>query len=110
MEDLPSLISSAIESALNNAEAMRVYAAEKADKLTSVVEAITFSEAGGKVGEKERAICKFGLLNLRQFQAYLGVLLEEMAACNNRLAKLDQELLGTYLMPMLIPPCVQIVA
>ena len=33
MEDLPSLISSAIEATLNNTEAMRVYAAEKADKL-----------------------------------------------------------------------------
>ena len=35
MEDLPSLISSAIEATLNNTEAMRIYAAEKADKLGS---------------------------------------------------------------------------
>jgi hypothetical protein len=94
MEDLPSLISSAIESTLNNAGAMRIYAAEKANKLTSVVDALVFAHAGAKVPDKERALCKFGLVNLRQFQAYLGLLLEELIACNNRLSKLDQDLLG----------------
>ena len=64
------------------------------EQQTAVVDALFFSEEGAKVAEKERALCKLGLVNLRQFQAYLSVLLEELIACNNRLAKLDQDLLS----------------
>ena len=42
MEDLPSLISSAIEATLNNTEAMRVYAAEKADKLGRIFSSVLY--------------------------------------------------------------------
>ena len=42
MEDLPSLISSAIEATLNNTEAMRVYAAEKADKLGRIFSSVYY--------------------------------------------------------------------
>ena len=60
-----------------------------------MVDALFFSEEGAKkVAERDRALCKLGLVNLRQFQAYLSVLLEELIACNNRLAKLDQDLLS----------------
>ena len=64
---------------------------------TSVVDALFFSAEGARAGERERALCKLGLVNLRQFQAFLGVLLEDLIACNNRLAKLDQDLLSTLL-------------
>ena len=59
-----------------------------------MVDALFFSEEGSRAAEKDRALCKLGLVNLRQFQAYLSVLLEELIACNNRLAKLDQDLLS----------------
>ena len=58
------------------------------------MDGLFFSEAGAKVSERERSLCKLGLVNLRQFQAFLSVLLEELIACNNRLAKLDQDLLS----------------
>ena len=64
------------------------------NKQTSVVDGLFFSEEGAKVSERERSLCKLGLVNLRQFQAFLSVLLEELIACNNRLAKLDQDLLS----------------
>ena len=59
-----------------------------------MVDALFFSEEGARVAEKERSLCKLGLVNLRQFQAFLSVLLEELISCNNRLAKLDQDLLS----------------
>ena len=59
-----------------------------------MVDALFFSEEGARVAEKERTLCKLGLVNLRQFQAFLSVLLEELISCNNRLAKLDQDLLS----------------
>ena len=51
MEDLPSLISSAIEATLNNTEAMRVYAAEKADKLGRDYRSWQGSRAGMEISD-----------------------------------------------------------
>ena len=86
IEDLPSILSNAVEATMNNLEAMRIYAAHKINKLTSLMEKILYTEEGmEKVSEeKEQSLVKYGLVNLRQFQAYLAVILQDVLACNSR--------------------------
>ena len=65
---------------------MRIYASHKTHKLTGLLEKILYTEEGmERVGEdREQSLVKYGLVNLRQFQIYLSVILQDILACNSR--------------------------
>jgi len=68
--------------------------ADKAHQLTSLTEKILYTELGSRAAtESDADAIKFGLVNIRQFQIYLGLVSKEVSNCGNRLSALDQDLL-----------------
>ena len=63
-------------------------------RYTALVEKLLYTECGLGVAEAEVNRFKYALVLLRQFQALLTVLQSDAAACANRIAALDQDLLG----------------
>lgn len=94
IDDLPAILSNAMETTMANFEAMRSYTDEKVGKLTAIVEKLLYTNKGMEIAEKEKNKFKFGLVNLRQFQTYLIILIRDLEGVNNRLGKLDQDLLS----------------
>lgn len=73
---------------------MSAVTAEKAHQLTSLTEKLLYTEIGNEAAtEKDIESIKYGLVNVRQFQAYVGLISKEVSRCNNRLSTLDQDLL-----------------
>ena len=68
--------------------------ADKAHQLTALTEKILYTELGSRAAtESDADAIKFGLVNIRQFQIYLGLVSKEVSNCGNRLSVLDQDLL-----------------
>lgn len=94
IEDLPAIMSNSIETSLKNVSNMSAVTAEKAHQLTSLTEKLLYTEIGNEAAtEKDIESIKYGLVNVRQFQAYVGLISKEVSRCNNRLSTLDQDLL-----------------
>ncbi len=97
IEDLPRLINGALEAALAKMEETRLTISEKVNKMTTFAERLLFSEAGTAVTEKEKQLCVFSMVNLRQYQMYVMVITQDVYNCGSRLAKLDRDLMGNLL-------------
>ena len=94
IEDLPGLMSASIESTLKHLENLSAVTAEKAHQLTALIEKLLYTEAGSRAASEEDAeAIKYGLVNIRQFQIYLGLVSKEVSNCGQRLSTLDQDLL-----------------
>ena len=73
---------------------LSVVTAEKAHQLTALTEKLLYTEVGSRVAtEGDVDAIKYGLVNIRQFQIYQGLVSKEVSNCGNRLSTLDQDLL-----------------
>jgi hypothetical protein len=94
IEDLPSIMSNSIETTLKHLANLSIVTAEKAHQLTALTEKLLYTELGSRAAtEDDVEAIKYGLVNVRQFQIYLGLISKEVSNCGNRLSTLDQDLL-----------------
>ena len=94
IEDLPGIMASSIETSLKHLSNLSIVTAEKAHQLTALTEKLLYTEAGSRAAtENDADSIKYGLVNIRQLQIYIGLVSKEVANCGNRLSTLDQDLL-----------------
>ena len=64
---------------------------KKAHQLTALTEKLLYTEVGSRVAtETDVDAVKYGLVNVRQFQIYQGLVSKEVSNCGTRLGTLDQ--------------------
>ena len=94
IEDLPAIMSASVENTMKHLSNLSAVTADKAHQLTALTEKILYTELGSRAAtESDADAIKFGLVNIRQFQIYLGLVSKEVSNCGNRLSVLDQDLL-----------------
>ena len=87
-------MSNSIDTTLKHLSNLSIVTADKAHQLTSLTEKLLYTELGNQAAsESDVEAIKYGLVNIRQFQVYLGLITKEVTDCSNRLATLDQDLL-----------------
>ena len=94
IEDLPAVLSSAVDATLANMEAMRTFTGEKIDHFTAAVEKLLYTDLGALFPDKDRLLFKSSLVNLRQFQIYLTLIYRDIQLSGQRLSNLDAALLS----------------
>ena len=86
VEDLPAIMSASIDTTLKHLSNLSIVTADKAHQLTSLTEKLLYTELGNQAAsENDIEAIKYGLVNIRQFQVYLGLITKEVTDCSNRL-------------------------
>ena len=88
VEDLPAIMSASIDTTLKHLSNLSIVTADKAHQLTSLTEKLLYTELGNQAAsENDIEAIKYGLVNIRQFQVYLGLITKEVTDCSNRLVR-----------------------
>ena len=94
IDDLPSMLSNAVDASVKNLDSLRQATHDKGVRLTRLAEKLLYTESGSKVATAaEVEAIKFGLINVKQFQIYTDSLWLDLKNISHRLAALDEELL-----------------
>ena len=88
VDDLPAIMSASIDTTLKHLSNLSIVTADKAHQLTSLTEKLLYTELGNQAAsENDIEAIKYGLVNIRQFQVYLGLITKEVTDCSNRLVR-----------------------
>ena len=77
-------MSNAIDTSLRHLSNVSIVTAEKAHQLTALTEKLLYTEAGSRAAtENDTDSIKYGLVNIRQFQIYIGLVINKQPSLSN---------------------------